>query len=303
MPTTPRLGLVYPALADDPDVPDDLRKLAVSIEAASIGWVAGDFKFSFQTADHDAFILCDGNARLRADLPAPFLILMDAVLGIHPDPTRVRIPNLRRRSPMGADPGGASINGVTPNLGAIAGEESHHLLIGEVPSHDHGGITGDTNNFIYVFDEDTQPDDGNHINNALKQFWASFPAAGLSNSANHHHGIAAVGGDAPHNNVAPVLFGNWFIATGGGGSGGGGGGGGGTSASGLGGTVNLVADVRQDIVHDLGTRFVSVTTWDNVGGEQVDAGAMIVDDNTISLLAGVDIAVDVVIIPAAGALP
>lgn len=225
MPDTPNLNLPYPGLADSPDVPRDIQALAFAIDTLNVGHMVGDFKYSFQAADHRDWILCDGVARNRAGLHASYLALIDATMGIHPDPLKVYTPNGRRRFLAGADPGGANFHGVPPNLAAIAGEETHHLLITEMPAHNHGGVTGNRNNFIAVWDEDTNPDDSNHIFNHLKQFWGGDAWAGnFDNGSNHNHSISSQGADTPHNNLPPFLLANLFIATttvgGGGGVGG-----------------------------------------------------------------------------------
>lgn len=232
MPLTPRLGIYYPVLADDPDVPGDMHLMAESIENAAIGWVAGDFKFSFQPVDHDQFILCDGSPRERDDVPPAYAALIDAVIGIHPDPTKVSTPDFRRRSPMGANPGGPAIAGVVPNLGALSGEERHLLLAAESGVNGNGAtaIVGNHQHNIHAAFGGTAVatfDLLRHTGGAAERFDTNqlTDAAG-----SHSHNFVARNADALHNVVHPVLFGNWFIATGGGGSGAGGGPGGGLDA-------------------------------------------------------------------------
>lgn len=306
MPATPRYALYYPILADDPDVPDDMRKLAESVENAGIGWRVGDFKFSFQTADHDQFILCDGLPRTRADVPTPYATLVDSVLGVHADPTKVKTPNFHRRSPMGADPGGANINGVTPNIGQSTGEENHPLTAAEsgvngsgsaasAGTHSHPIHVGNANNTGVTNNFPSIPVIPNGRDAELfAQFDTSF---GTDPAGAHTHPLAARPADTPHNTVHPVLLGNWFISTGGGGSTGGTGGGGGGGVSGVGGTVSLPAGTRTNVTHGLGTNLISITVWDVTTGEQVDADPIIVDINRISLLSAAARDVRVVMVP------
>lgn len=302
MPTTPRLGLVYPVLSDDPDVPDDIRKLALSVENAAIGWVAGDFKFSFQGGDHDQFIKCDGIPRTRASLPAAYNALIDAVLTPHPDPTKVRTPDFRRRSPIGADPAGAALGGVVPNLGALGGEETHLLTALESGVNPNGSTTAAGN---HAHDFQGQREDVGGTNDSVapkfntgqgvnSTFWSTQGAGA------HGHNLNSRNANNPHNVVGPYLAGNWFIATGGGGSGTGGGGGGPT---GVGGLVALPAGVRTNVIHDLATNFVTITVWDVTSGLQADAEAKIEDANTISLLSAAARNVNVVITPVVLPLP
>jgi hypothetical protein len=311
MPTTPRLGLYYPVLSDDPDVPDDIRRLAVSVEAAAIGWTVGDFKFSFQASDHDQFIKCDGIPRNRAGLPAPYLALIDSIMGAHADPTKVNTPNFKRRSPMGADPGGTAINGIVPNVGAIAGEEKHLLSAAEsgvngsgsvvsAPDHAHGPGSIDINEWPLAAT-------GGSGYRAAQQVWLDAATLSWTPAHNvfftgatgpggaHGHLFNARNADLSHNVVQPVLFGNWFIATGGGGTGTGGGGGGG---GGFGAPIALVGGVRQNVVHNLTSNYITVQAWDATTGVQVDAEPIVVDNNTISLYSALSVNINVAIVRA-----
>jgi hypothetical protein len=306
LPTTPRLALPYPRLADSPDVPRDFQQLAIAIEAASIGWVVGDFKFSFQTVDHTGFVLCDGIARLRASLPIPYTSLIDSVMTPHPDPTRVRTPNFKRNSPMGADPGGAAIAGVVPNLGAIAGEQSHLLLASEAALKAHGHAnTFDIQPAQQIYqNRDSSAD----VNNWPSTPWFTTPGTQFEYRIDHDHALSGSVSDAaganastPHNIVQPVVFVNAFIATSGGGVGSGAAPSG--TPHGVGGAVHLPAGVRTNVTHNLGTALVSVTTWDVASGEQVDAGTEIETINIISLFSSIDTDVNAVIVPVGGPLP
>lgn len=218
MPTTPLLALPYPALADTPDVPRDVRALALAIDNAQIGWRVGDFKASFQTADHTGWVLADGLPRVRASYPAAYTAMMDSVLTAHPDPTKVRTPNAKRRNFMGADPAGALLGGVVPNLGSLGGEELHALLSGE---SGRPAVAVNIN-----IPATYSPPDGENAgmyhrpggNQVAKGDNGTFGAA-----INVAQNIAAADAVSSHNNVGPYLAVNIFVATGGAGGGPGGG--------------------------------------------------------------------------------
>lgn len=307
MPSTPRLALPYPLLADSPDVPRDIHQLALAIEAAAIGWVVGDVKFSLQAADHTGFILCDGVARLRASLPIPYTSLIDSILTPHPDPTRVYTPDLRRRYPVGSDPFapdvafGATRFGNLLHLGSSGGNEVVQLNAAESGTNSNGRTVSSGNHHHSI-----------HYNYGLGGGVAGLPFyeengrqfdtnVNTSDAGVHDHALGARSADDAHHNIPPYFAGNFFVSTGGGGVG--------TGAApsgtphGVGGAVHLPAGVRTNVTHGLGTSLVSVTTWDIASGEQVDAGTEIESIDMISLFSSIDADVNVVIAPVGGSLP
>lgn len=106
--------------------------------------------------------------------------------------TNFALPDLRGRTPMHFGSGFA--------LGEKSGEESHTLIIGETPAHNHtvrassnaGALTGPTN-----------------------AFWASTtsnPYSGSSNAAMAPGALSNVGGSQPHPNMPPYLAVSFIIA-------------------------------------------------------------------------------------------
>lgn len=92
------------------------------------------------------YLLCDGTAINRTTYAALFAIISTSY-GVGNGTTTFNLPDLRGRFPLGKDDmGGSSANRVTAteadNLGQASGAETHTLVIGEIPSHNHGGITG-----------------------------------------------------------------------------------------------------------------------------------------------------------------
>lgn len=77
-----------------------------------------------------------------------------------------------------------------PLLGK-GGEEHHTLTIDQMPSHDHGGQTGESNQQFVV--HQSTP--------AAGEFSGSVPYQ----SVTHHHVISAEGGGKEHNNLPPFL--------------------------------------------------------------------------------------------------
>jgi microcystin-dependent protein len=142
------------------------------------------------------YLLCDGSSQLQASFAALF-----AVIGTtygSADGTHFNLPDLRGRIPVGVGTGtggGASGTGLPTGgsaLTAVAlatwkGEETHQLIVSEMPSHSHslpystsGGGTSIGTNAAQNF---TTPNTG------------------------------TTGGDGAHNNIQPVMGVNFIIKT------------------------------------------------------------------------------------------
>jgi microcystin-dependent protein len=114
--------------------------------------------------------------------------------------TTFALPDLRGRAPISSGQGpGLSFF----NLGQKGGSETNTLIIGNLPSHNHGFS-------IPVSDEDSNTDEPNGNVLAAGQFYHTTPAA------NQNYGsISATqntGGNLPVNNMMPFLVLNYIIA-------------------------------------------------------------------------------------------
>jgi microcystin-dependent protein len=183
--------------------------------------------------------LCNGAQYARSD----YAILFGVIgLGftVTDDGATFNVPDLRGRTPIGAGQGGGLTN---RTLGAKGGEENHALSTVEMPSHSHGGATGnDTPDHVHYVSGNTGVDSPDHAHTVG---WSTFnsscttgPAGFLSitggavgttgasarhahgfsansggASARHAHGINAEGGSGGHNNMPPYAAVNWYIKT------------------------------------------------------------------------------------------
>lgn len=94
------------------------------------------------------------------------------------------------------EPNAVRLSPVSP--GQQGGEERHTLTEPEMPTHDHGGHTGD--------DVLTRPSYGNWTDaGADSSHRAGGSGVGMHNETKHTHGIADEGGGEPHNNMPPYI--------------------------------------------------------------------------------------------------
>lgn len=123
------------------------------------------------------FLICDGSSLLRSDYPDLFAIIGTAFGAA--DGTHFNIPDMRFRVAAGFD-------GTRP-VGTQIGEETHTLIVGEMPSHTHSEGTA-------------APAVGAALLGV--PIPSAVPAVGVTGSA---------GGDGAHNNIQPTLTITWLI--------------------------------------------------------------------------------------------
>ena len=142
------------------------------------------------------WLLCYGQEISRTTYAALF-----AVIGISYGSTSgstFTIPDLRGRFPLGQDDmGGVDANRVSASLadslGGASGAESHTLITGEMPSHNHRQA------------DVVNAGGGN----------ASFAGSGTVNGfASPGTNVVSAGGGGPHNNMPPYLVLNFIIFAG-----------------------------------------------------------------------------------------
>ena len=107
------------------------------------------------------------------------------------------IPDMQGRVGIGD---GTGTGLTTRNLGVSGGEETHTLAVNEMPSHDHGGVTGTSNALS-----------GTRLVTGNSSGVSVYSANGSINQLTHNHTIASQGDNAPHNNMQPYVVLRYLI--------------------------------------------------------------------------------------------
>lgn len=174
------------------------------------------------------YLLCDGSAVSRTTYAALFVVL-STTYGAGNGSTTFNLPDLRGRMPIGAGTGtGLNASGTGAPTGTAqtartrgqwGGEETHLLSTSEMPSHSHGGTTGNDS-----------PDHAHGTGNG-QGFATHIPGTASTQAgggsptvtgvityttgatARHAHSITAEGGGSRHNTVPPFIVTNYIIKT------------------------------------------------------------------------------------------
>jgi len=149
------------------------------------------------------WLLCDGSVVSQSTYAALYAAVGTAFNTGGEGAGNFRLPNMQRRTAVGAGGVGTAVLG--SSVGNSGGAESVTLAISEMPAHDHGGATGST--AVPCLSTTTG---GTVGTNVLLQNVGS--ANTIPNSA-HTHTISSQGGGNAHNNIQPSLVVNYIIKT------------------------------------------------------------------------------------------
>jgi microcystin-dependent protein len=176
----------------------------------------GDTKFSVINQDHMGWMKCDGRALSKTTYNILYQVVGDA---FGSSATMFNLPNAVGRVPGAV---GQSV-GNDWALGDLSGQETHTLIINEMPAHKHGSVdvTGN-NNGNGITDLSGEHSHGIDVVDASLVVTSGGPnddvvqGSGTTQAAgSHHHIIGSTGGGAAHNNMQPTIFiGNMFIFSG-----------------------------------------------------------------------------------------
>lgn len=171
------------------------------------------FSSATMTGELDWYLPADGRlvppdaryATLRA-------LLGDTFRRVDDPSGTCRVPDLSGRAPIGDQHSPGLVAHV---VGETLGEESHVLTLAEMPSHAHGGATGN-NNADHSHGYKIPPGDNwGGGEGDLVSMGHKGPryndASTTGESAPHQHGIGAEGGGSAHNNMQPSLVVRYLV--------------------------------------------------------------------------------------------
>lgn len=211
--------------------------------------MVGDTKTSMVRTDHLGWLKCDGRLLLKSEYVSLYAVLGDS-FGVSGE--YFFLPDSQGRVVGLINVGDLSNNTLTGWVdGDVSGEETHTLILAEIPAHNHdisggylnvsGGVAGidPSGNGYTSLDgvhSHTITDPGhthsyvNQLNDAAQSTLNSSAASSadinqttgssttgitINNSIAHRHQIASNGGSLPHNNIQPTIFmGNLFVFSG-----------------------------------------------------------------------------------------
>lgn len=128
---------------------------------------------------------------------------------------RIGLLDMRLRGPFGLDDMGAAAagrsTGATFTVGnattqaSVGGEAAHTLSVSEMPSHDHGGATGNptTHPNLGLTGTSQVQSVANPGHLDVQPPFITLP--------DHVHTITAQGGGGAHNSMPPFMLGTWFM--------------------------------------------------------------------------------------------
>lgn len=173
---------------------------------------AGSMQMFAGSSAPSGWLFCDGSSVSRTTYATLFSAI-GTTYGAGNGSTTFNLPDCRGRTLIGVGQGSGLTN---RTLGATTGTENHTLSLAEIPSHNHGGITGTMNsNTTHSHNVATRAaSTGGSFYRLYDRFGdQSNVIATESTNTDHTHNISSAGSGSSHNNMQPSLAVNFIIKT------------------------------------------------------------------------------------------
>jgi microcystin-dependent protein len=179
---------------------------SIQTQISAISFPAGVMAPYAGSSAPTGWLLCYGQAISRTTYADLFTAISTAY-GVGDGSTTFNLPDLRGRTAVGKDDmggaaasrmtsGGSGVDGAT--LGAAGGTQTHTLVTGEMPAHNHSGDGAGNNLVIY-----NRGSGGNYAGNAGGSAWDQMDTTPVTNT----------GGGGAHQNTQPSIILNYIIKT------------------------------------------------------------------------------------------
>jgi microcystin-dependent protein len=155
------------------------------------------------------WLMCDGDSYNINEYPKLYEVIGTTYGGGEGD---FNVPDMRSRFPLASGPGNEEDLSERV-LAATGGAETHTLTTSEMPSHNHGGSTGNNGAHYHTskFPGSQEAAVSLTTTSVAENDLGSASNVDTSSVGDHNHIISSQGGGGAHNNMPPFMVLNYII--------------------------------------------------------------------------------------------
>jgi len=154
------------------------------------------------------YLLLDGSNVSRTTY-ADLFAVWGTTFGAGDGSTTFGLPNCKGRVMVGRDPAQTEFD----TIGEVGGAKTHTLTVAEMPTHNHGGTTGnDSPDHTHGYNQEGGLPSTTSVG-GTPGFLISGTSQNQSTGAStrHTHSISSQGGGGAHNNLQPYIVSNYIV--------------------------------------------------------------------------------------------